>query len=171
MHNSEVVNIAAAKLSGYTSEAEQIGKSRFKILCMDIGANEDEIAEIERIANSFRYIFQQSNDGVELHREVMQSPYSEIIENGMSAPYTGGEGGLVHMPDGTTHTSLVPPQLWGYEIPDYAKPGTEAFSEMDKLQRTLFPQAVRDAVSASKREYAQLAKEEMIRRFSQVRME
>ena len=170
MSSVNIISLVAPKLDGYESEAEQIGRSRFMALCMDLGTNEAETAEIEKIANSFHYYVSSSGDGVELHREYLQSPYSDIIENGMPAPYTGGQGGLVHMPDGSTRSSNVPSQLWGNEIPDYAKTGTAAFEEMDRMQQTLFPQAVSDAVQASRSDLAKLAKEEAIKQIKQVRM-
>lgn len=171
MLSSDIVSIAESKLSGYDSEAEQVGRSRFMILCMDMGANPEEVAEIEKIADSFRYTVIKEGDELQLSREVCQSPYAEIIENGMPAPYTGGEGGLVHMPDGTTRASNVPVQLWGHELPEYAKAGTSAFEEMDLMQKTLFPQAVRDAVQASRQEYSEIAKQEILKRITQVRSE
>lgn len=171
MHNSDVINIIASKLDGYELEAEQLGRSRFMILCMDNATNEDEIREIEKIANSFRYSVVATAEGCELRREIMKSPYAEIIENGMPAPLTGGQGGLVHMPDGTTRPSNVPEQLWGYEIPEYAKQGTSAFEEMDNMQRSLFPQAVKDATQASRKDFAELVKNELIKNIKQVRME
>ena len=171
MNDNEIISIIAENLYGYESEAEQLGKSRFILLCTDINANPQEVEEIEKIANSFRYSIVKTEDGVELHREYLQSPYAEIIENGMHAPYTGGSGGLVHMPDGTTRQSLVPHQLWGNEIPEYAKQGTSAFKEMDLLQQTLFPNAVKDSVQASHNDFAQIAKSEFLEQVKQVRME
>lgn len=168
MSNRDVVDIVISRLSGYEAEAEQIGRTRFMVLCTDIGANPEEIAEIEKIANSFRYTVTKEGDEAQLSREVCQSPYAEIIENGMSAPYTGGQGGLVHMPDGTARSSNVPVQLWGHELPEYAKQGTGAFEEMDRMQQTLFPQAARDAVQASHREFSELAKEEILKKIKQV---
>lgn len=171
MLNSDIVNIVESKLSEYDTEAEQVGRSRFMILCMDIGANPEEAAEIEKIANSFRYTIIKEGDELQLSREVCQSPYAEIIENGMPAPYTGGEGGIVHMPDGTTRSSKVPVQLWGHELPEYAKAGTAAFEEMDLMQKTLFPQAVRDAVQSSKQEYSEIVKQEILKRLTEIRSE
>lgn len=171
MSNQNMVDIIASRLSDYPIEAEQVGRTRFMVLCMDIGANPDEVAEIEKIANSFRYVFSKEGDEVQLSREVCQSPYAEIIENGMSAPLTGGEGGLVHMPDGTTRRSNVPEQLWGHELPEYAKKGTGAFEEMDRMQRTLFPQAARDAAQASRSDFSVLAKKKMIEEIKQARLE
>lgn len=161
MNKIDVIGPIMSRLSGYESQAEQIGRSRLMIYCMDIGANPDEQKEIERIANSFKYEVSNSGDEIELHRQYLQSPFEDIIENGMAAPYTGGEGGLVHLPDGGTRPSNVPEQLWGHEIPWYAKQGTAAFSEMDTMQRSLFSQAVRDAVQASRSDYADQVRRNM----------
>lgn len=165
MRNFDIASIAAAKLRGYELFAEQVGKSRFMVLCMDIGANPNETKEIEKIANSFRYSVKATEAGVELGRSYLNSPYEDIIENGMPAPKAGGSGGLVHMPDGTTRSSNVPHQLWGNEIPEYAKQGTSAFREMDMMQSSLFPQEVKAAIQASRSDLAKLVKGEMVQKF------
>lgn len=166
MNKIDVISPIMSKLSGYESQAEQIGRSRLMIYCMDIGANPEEQKEIERIANSFKYEVSNSGDEIELRRMYLQSPFEDIIENGMPAPYTGGEGGLVHLPDGSTRPSNVPEQLWGYELPWYAKQRSSAFSEMDTMQRSLFSQAVKDAVHASRSEYAEQVRKNMTKMIS-----
>ena len=170
MHNSDVVGIVASKLSGYETTAEQICRSRFMICCLDEGLNDVEKEEVIKISNSFRYYKKITGNEIQLGREYLQSPYNEIIENGMPAPYTGGTGGLVHMPDGSTKPSNVPIQLWGQEIPEYAKAGTSAFEETDKIQQTLFPQEVRNAVQGSHSELTQLAKKDILKQIKQARM-
>ena len=84
--------------------------------------NEKEQAEYAKIAQSIQYEFGQDGASVSLKEsESDVSPFKEIIEEGMGTPYSGGQNGTVTEPDGSTHSSNVPSQLWGTPLPWYAK--------------------------------------------------
>ena len=84
--------------------------------------------------------------------------YLNIIQNGMPAPVTGGAGGFVHNPDGSTETSKVPPELWGNVIPQFAKSGSDVLGEVRNMLSQLFADEVKTIVSNSKSEIAAIAK-------------
>ena len=91
-----------------------------------------------------------------------QGNYLEIIEHGMPAPYAGGDGGIVHNPDGTFEKSQVNPVFWGTRLDSLAKPGSDTLDEVRRMLGDLFRDEVQNIVAASRADIAGIAKQYII---------
>ena len=123
--------------------------------------NEKEAAEYAKISESYEYTLVQKGGSVSFamkEREV--SPFEKIIEEGMPAPLSGGNAGTVTEPDGSTRPSLVPPQLQGQELPQYAKDPNPISEEAHTMLETLTTQWVEETVQDNQGEIAQEAAKE-----------
>lgn len=141
--------------------AENFARSRFLLAAMEYGQNEDESSAQEKIASGIKCRIEQTESGLSLDIDYDDNDtgnYLNIIQNGMPAPVTGGAGGFVHNPDGSTETSKVPPELWGNVIPQFAKSGSDVLGEVRNMLSQLFADEVRAIVSDSKSEIAAIAK-------------
>ena len=91
-----------------------------------------------------------------------QGNYLEIIKEGMPAPYAGGDGGIVHNPDGTFEKSEVDPRLWGTRLDSLAKPGSDTLAEVNRMLTDLFRDEVETIVAESRQEIAAIAKDYVV---------
>lgn len=134
-----------------------------------VARNEKEQAEYAKIAQSAQYEFGQNGAGVSLKEsEFDVSPFKEIIEEGMGTPYSGGQGGTVTEPDGSTHSSNVPSQLWGTPLPWYAKEANPVSEGIITMLKSLVPSWVRETAADSKSEIAEVLKEDILKELSSI---
>ena len=170
-NTSAVISLIASKAQGYRSMAEGFARSRFQLASIEYGQNEDEMLALEKIAAGIKCNIEQTATGVSLNIDFDdkdQGNYLEIIEHGMPAPVTGGAGGFVHNPDGSTETSKVPPELWGKPIPEFAKTGSDVLGEVKTMLSDLFFEEVRHVVAASNYEIAAQAKDYVLKELKSV---
>lgn len=133
---SVIIALIASKAQDYQSMAENFAKSRFLLASIEYGQNEDETRALEKIASGIKCKISQTESGITMDIDFDGNDagnYLEIIESGMPAPVTGGAGGFVHNPDGSTETSKVPPELWGNPIPEFAKSGSDVLGEVKNM--------------------------------------
>ena len=162
---SIIVRLITEKACEYQTMAQNFARSRFLLAAIEYGQNEEETKALEKIAGGIRCAIAPSATGVSLDIDFDdkdQGNYLEIIEHGMPAPITGGEGGFVHNPDGSIETSNVPPELWGEPIPEYAKAGSSTLEEVKAMLSQLFADEVQRITKESKQEIAGIAKEYLI---------
>lgn len=129
-------------------EATELLRSRWAVAA-SAAQNEKEAAEYEKIADNIKYVVVQNGASVSFVLKIAEHvPFQEVIEEGMPAPLSGGNNGLVTEPNGDTHISNVPSQLWGTELTWYAKAPNPITEEANKMLATLAPDMIRAAVSA-----------------------
>ena len=162
-NDAAVAEIIVRKGQHIPEQAQRIAALEFASGA-SMARNEEEQAECEKIAHSFKYEFVQSEGSV-VFREKKEnvSPYEEILEKGMNAPLSGGDNGMVTEPDGTRRPSLVPPQLWGQELHEYAKDPDPSFNNIQIKLQDLVPAWINDVVEDSKPEIADLLKPEIVK--------
>lgn len=125
--------------------------------------NPKEQAEYAKIAEAIQYRLILNGSSLSLSKEEKKiSPYIEIIEEGMDAPLSGGSGGLAKNPDGTMYASKVPVQLWGTEIPEYAKEPNPVSEGIHSMLMSLVPEWINDTCNSCKPEIAEILKPEIM---------
>lgn len=145
--------------------AESFAKSRFLLASIEYGQNDEESEALQKIADGIKCTISGTPDGLSLsvnYSDNDQGNYLEIVEGGMPAPYAGGDGGIVHNPDGTFEKSNVNPNFWGTRLDSLAKPGSETLAEVNRMLTDLFRDEVQSIVSDSKQEIAAMAKEYIV---------
>lgn len=163
--NDAFRDIIAQKMTTFQPFAESFAKQRFLLYSAEFGTNDEETEALQKIAAAIKCKIVRSDSGVSLDIDFDdgdQGNYLEVIEHGMDAPLTGGHNGVVTNPDGSTEPSQVPEQLWGNPIDSYAKSGSEVMDEVKMMLKDLFTSRVREVVSESKPELAQLAKTQVL---------
>lgn len=159
--SSTIISLIAAKAMGYKDMAESFAKSRFLLAATEYGENDEEMEALQKIADGIRCNIFATPSGVSLsvdYDDNDQGNYLEIIEQGMPAPYAGGDGGIVHNPDGTFKVSEVNPNFWGTRLDMLSKPGSDTLEEVNRMLGDLFRDEVQNIVSESRGEIAQAAK-------------
>lgn len=156
-----LADILAAKVESFQTTAVNFAKSRFLVCASEYGMNDKESEELMTIAESIRCTIQNEGDAFSLNIEYGDSPYLNIIEHGMEAPLTGGDGGIAHNPDGSTYRSNVPVQFQGNPIESFAKQGEDVMGEVRMMLTDLFRNAILEAVSESKQEIADTYRSEI----------
>jgi hypothetical protein len=127
----------------------------------EYGDNDEEMKALEDIANGIKCRVESTEEGLSLAIDYeYEDPgdYLSVIEDGMSAPLTGGNNGIVTNPDGSTRQSEVPPELWGNPIEEYSEAGSEIKDEIHAMVSDLFASYVETLVSESRSEIAEIAK-------------
>ncbi len=153
MDTSEIMNILLPRVQEFKDTAINFAKSRFVVAADEFGSNSEERAELDSIAESISVeIFSDGGNSVGMNIKYGHSPYLDIIQNGMPAPLSGGDGGMVTEPDGSQRPSLVPEQLQGQTLPEYSKTGKDVMGEVATMMQDLFKAAVQEAVSNSKQD-------------------
>lgn len=135
------------------------------VLSSVYGQNSEELSAMEKIASQIRCEVTLSGNGISLSIDYEggdSGDYLDIIQHGMPAPLTGGQGGIVTNPDGSTRQSNVPEELWGNPIDEYAKAGTDVQGEIEQMLNTLFSEEVRSIASSSSAEIAAIAKKQIL---------
>lgn len=156
--NIDIVSILMPRVQDFRMSAVNFAKSRFLVAASEFSSNEEETAELMSIADSITIDIFAEGSSVGMNIEYGHSPYLGIIQEGMETPLSGGSGGMVTLPDGSTRLSLVPEQLQGQELPEYSKAGQDVMGEVATMMKDLFRQAVEDSVQDSKPEIAEAFK-------------
>lgn len=129
--------------------------------------NEKEQAEYAKIANGSKYTLVQSGSSIALSEsEITNSFFQPVIEEGMGTPLSGGHGGFVTEPDGSTRTSNVPYPLRGTPLPQYAKAPNPVSEGVQTMLQSLFPSWANETVADSKADIVQIIKPEIIARLN-----
>lgn len=165
-YESEILSQIFNRAKSYESFAEEFAKSRFMVLSSAYGQNSEELAALEKIASQIKCTVQISGAGISQTIDFESGDsgdYLDVIEHGMPAPQTGGQGGTVTNPDGSTRPSNVPEQLWGNPIDEYAKVGAEVQSEVNTMLSGQFAEEVRSIVSNSNADIARIVKNEFLK--------
>lgn len=166
MNDSFLASVVVKNGQWMADSATSILKSRWAVAA-SAAQNEKELAEYEKIADSYEYSVIQNGSSVSfVRKQRTESPYQKIIEEGMPAPLSGGEGGTVTEPDGSTRPSLVPEQLQGQELPWYAKDPNPISEEAETMLETLTAQWVEETIDESQDEIAEEAMKEWMPEFN-----
>ena len=121
--------------------------------------NEKEIEALNDIVEKTSCSISMSDGGISLNINFDEKEnWWGIVTGGMSAPLTGGNGGIAHNPDGSTYSSKVPEALQGNPIPQFAKQGIDIESEMKMMAKDLFIDIVNEIISSSSDEIAEAVK-------------
>lgn len=159
---NNVMALQMDRVKNFEFAAEAFARSRFMLRTSEYGDNEEEVSALQDIAENIKCTVETSGDGVSLNIDFDsgdKGDYLEIIENGMPAPQTGGKGGVVTNPDGSTRLSEVPQQLWGNPIEEYSEQGSEILQEIKTMLTSLFKTYVEDVISDCRSEITKIAKE------------
>ena len=155
----DIASIIQPKLAGWQITGQNFAKTRFLVNADEFGANDAEREELMNIADGITCSVQSDGKSVSLHIEYGQSPYLDIVQNGMPAPVTHG-GGEITLPSGETEPSNAATS--GVELPWYSKTGEDVMGEVATMLQQLFRDAVMDAVRESRSEIADAAKTYLI---------
>ena len=170
-YKEAVISLIAGKAQSFQPFAESFAKSRFLLYSVEFGQNEEEAAALQQIADGIQCRIASTDGGIDLTIDFDngdRGEYLDVIEGGMDAPLTGGHGGIVTNPDGTTRPSLVPEPLWGNPIDEYAKAGSDVCEEVRMMLKDLFADRVREIVSECKPMIAQAARKEIVQEISRM---
>lgn len=166
--NDRIIDIISNQVQDFTEFAQNFAKSRFAVLTTEFGENQEELDAIDYLVSKIKCNIQRTDSGVSLFIGYDEDyEYMNVIQEGMEAPLTGGNNGIVTNPDGSTTYSNVPPQLWGTPIEQYAKEGEDVIGEIKMMLTDLFKERVQEAVSECKSQIAKEAKSHIIERMNQ----
>lgn len=144
-------------------------KSRLIQNTMLFQTNEKEIDALNEIVGKTSCDISSSDEGISLSLNFDEKEnWWKIITGGMSAPLTGGSGGIAHNPDGTTYKSKVPTALQGKPIPQFAKNGIDIEAEIEMMIKDLFTNIVNETISSSSEEIAEAVKPYIVQELNNV---
>lgn len=159
---AQVSALIGNKAKGLEPMLKAFAQSRFLVAASEYGENEKELDALNMISEAIQCTVVSTGSGVSLEIDFDDGDkgnYLEIIQDGMSAPLTGGTNGTVRNPDGSVQRSAVPEQLWGNPIEEYAESGSDVLEDVKALLKDLFTSNVRDLVSQSRKEISSIAKD------------
>lgn len=162
----DIVSIVLPKVQSWQSTAINFASTRFLVAASEFGMNDKESAELLKIAEGIQCEIFANGSSIGLNITYGHSPYLDIIQNGMPAPLSGGDGGIAHNPDNSTYTSAVPANLQGQVLEGFAKEGEDVMGEVAMMLRDLFRDEVQSAVGESKTEIAEAFKVYLIPKLS-----
>lgn len=111
------------------------------VAAIEYGDNEEEYDALERISNAFNCHVAQTEEGLRLTFDTDggdKGNYLDVIEDGLPAPISGGNNGIITNPDGSMRRSLVPEQLQGTLLPWYEEPASNVMNELKIMLADLF---------------------------------
>ena len=158
----DIVSIVMPKISGWQTTAINFAKSRFLVAASEFGMNDKESAELMNIADTISIEIFSEGKSVGININYGHSKYLDVIQNGMPAPLTGGDGGVAHNPDGSTYNSQVNPNFWGQPIESFAKQGEDVMGEISTMIKDLFRNELTMCVDESKSEITDAVKTYLI---------
>lgn len=124
-------------------------KSRFAV-ASSMARNEQEIAEIQKMANAVKYVARQNGSSISFSlKNSEEYPFLSVIEEGLSGLQSGGDNGLVTEPSGDTHISRVPSQLQGTPLPWLSKEATPITDEAEKMIEATAPDIIEDIIQSN----------------------
>lgn len=147
--------LVAAKSKGFKMIGEAFAKTRFMVAASEYGDNPDEQHALAQISDAFRCDVVETAEGVRLVFDTDNGDpgnYLNIIEEGMPPPLSGGNNGIVTLPDGSTRPSRVPEQLHGQPIEEYAEPASDVINELETMLGDLFADHVHNVIGESRNE-------------------
>lgn len=146
-------SLIAERSRGFKTVGEAFAKTRFMVAASEYGDNPDEQHALAQISDAFRCDIVATPEGVRLMFDTDNNDpgnYLSIVEGGMPPPLSGGNNGIVTLPDGSTRRSRVPEQLQGQPIEEYAEPASDIMDELETMLGDLFADYVNNAVDESK---------------------
>lgn len=146
-------SLIAERSRGFKTVGEAFAKTRFMVAASEYGDNPDEQHALAQISDAFRCDIVATSEGVRLMFDTDNNDpgnYLSIVEGGMPPPLSGGNNGIVTLPDGSTRRSRVPEQLQGQPIEEYAEPASDIMDELETMLGDLFADYVNNAVDESK---------------------
>ena len=166
--NEQIIKIITDHIQDFTEFAQSFAKSRFAVLTTEFGSNQKELDALDYLASKIKCSIKETGSGVSLSVDYDEDyEYFDVIQQGMEAPLTGGNNGVVTNPDGSTTHSNVPEQLWGTPIEEYAKEGEDVIGEIKMMLTDLFKERVQEAVSECRSQIADVAKAYIIKEVNQ----
>ena len=165
--NARIAEILLPHLDWFKLLAQEFAKSRFLVNASEYGMNDKESEELMKIADGINISLSSGGSSLQLEITYGESPYLNIIENGMSAPLAGGDNGVVTNPDGSQEPSEVPEPLWGNPIDSYAKEGEDVMGEVKEMLTSLFRDAVVQAAGEARPEIIETIRPELVRHVQQ----
>lgn len=156
-----ITSVQCSKAKDFEMTAEAFARSRFMVRSSEYGENVDEMEALQKIADGIKCRVEQSDSGISQAIDFDDNDrgnYLEVIEEGMSAPLTGGDNGIVTEPDGSTRQSNVPERLWGNPIEEYSKQGSEILEEIRMMLQDLFRTYIQELISDSRSELVNIAR-------------
>lgn len=142
INQEQIVEIIVQHLDWFQLLGQEFAKSRFLVCASEYGMNENESAELMRIADGIQIKIQANGTSISLGIEYVDSPYIGIIQEGMEAPVTHG-GEETTLPDGSKVPSNAVTN--GVELPQYAKEGEDVMGEVKEMMESLFREAINTA--------------------------
>lgn len=157
--NDQVIELIANDVQEFTEFARNFAKSRFAVLTTEFGSNQEELDAINHLADTIKVKINKTDSGVSLSVYYDDDyEYLDVIQNGMEAPLSGGNNGIVTNPDGSKTNSNVPRNLWGQPLDEYAKEGEDVIGEIRMMLTDIFKERVQEAVTECKPQIANIAK-------------
>ena len=165
-------SLIAERSRGFKTVGEAFAKTRFMIAASEYGDNPDEQHALAQISDAFRCDIVATSEGVRLMFDTDNNDpgnYLSIVEGGMPPPLSGGNNGIVTLPDGSTRPSRVPEQLQGQPVEEYAEPASEIMEQLTSMLRDLFADYVRNVIHESKKDIAIQAQQLVEQKIQRVR--
>lgn len=153
INQEQVVEIIVQHLDWFQLLGQEFAKSRFLVCASEYGMNENESAELMRIADGIQIKIQANGTSISLGIEYVDSPYIGIIQEGMEAPVTHG-GEETTLPDGSKVPSNAVTN--GVELPQYAKEGEDVMGEVKEMMESLFREAINTAAGDASGDIAEI---------------
>jgi len=151
----DIMSIILPYVESYKTTLIEFAKSRFLVAAQEFGMNEKETAELSAIADSINVEIVSGGSSIDFNITFGTSPYLDIIQNGMPAPLSGGNGGIATNPDGTSYVSDVPIPFQGEPIESFSKTGQDVIGEIGTMAVNIGRDIVSDAANAANTEIAQ----------------
>lgn len=168
--NSKVAAIIVRNGQWIADSATQIWQAQWASAA-SMARNEKEQIELEKIGNSVQYTISNTNNSVCVQKkQFSDSPFQDVIEQGLSGLLSGGHGGIVTEPDGSTRMSKVPDYLQGQDVDFlYGRPADPVSEGIDTINSEKIPEWLNEEFNDSKSEIAnRIIKPEIIKELQTV---
>lgn len=109
--------------------------------------NPEEAAQMQAEIDATDVEFEVEGSSIAVKIVTSGSEYDKVSTEGKPESYSGGQGGIVTLPDGSTVRSEVNPNLWGQPVPDSAEPPSVWKDNAIKMIQSLLPQQIKDYVT------------------------
>lgn len=109
----------------------------------------DAAAQLQTDMSAIECQATSTGSGIQFSTKISESYLLSYLQK-HGTPVSGGDGGIVHDLDGSTHESRVPKQLQGTPLPWYELPTLDGEDEIKHIIEIMAPDAVQDGINKSR---------------------
>ena len=110
--------------------------------------NPEEATQMDAEINATEFELEVEGSSLVGRIKTSGSDYDKVSTEGKPESYSGGQGGMVTLPNGEVVPSEVNPNFWGQPVPDSAEPPSQWKENATKMIQSLLPGQLSDFVKS-----------------------